>query len=775
MKSLKTLLFILFLGFQLSSAGQWREIDFNLPSNYDVDFVESQIIGFDTLAAAVQVFNNTSNSYINFFLLSTDNGDTWSTIGGNESREYYNFSVVYKISDSLYYSTNGGQNWSSRGLANSYNDNFYLLGDSSIVKHSGKDTLFYVSSNSGLSWDTLNMPNYVHTTSLALNFNARSLDTFSAVLVELAAPNNVRVNPYFVSTNNRGNTWDTLKIEHGSQYNGVSSFDGNHNKIYSFNDSALFYTGEQELHRLSLTTNQWDTSSFNPLAVPNIIDAYKESIVLACTLSNYFDYTIAMSRDNGNSWEWQKIKNGVSWPFGYLDDIHLYSDFYGNSSSRSGILLLYDERCPTNLIDYVTVCDSLFVDLSQYDYADSIKWDNGSTSFIDTIYDAGTHWVTLYLNGTCTVIDTFVILGNTKDVALADTSFCEEGIVLVDTGFTSYLWSTGASGTQETISTSGDYTVTVTDVNGCSTSDSFRVDIYSLPTLSLLDTFICPGDTAVLDGGDFAAHIWSTGVITRTIKASLLGDYFVLVTDSNGCETTDTAKVSSYPQNILTIGNDTALCGDSIVLDVSSYKPVVRSYTWSTGDTTDLVVFDQSGAYWLEVTDTNGCYARDTVNLTLHPTPSAPVIQRVSDTLYTSSRLIHQWYQDGNLLVGQSDSTLPSIAVGTYSVIVLDSNGCESDTSNLVLYTAGVSALLVDGGISAYPNPTNGGVTVRFKDISQNDIVRISVVSLHGQELDFTSVWEQDQLKLKWDIAPQPVWLVIQTTNGQYRKLLIER
>jgi hypothetical protein len=763
MKSLKTLLFILFLGFQLSSAGQWRDIE--LPDSsrssgwYEIEPYDVKLLPDG--AISVFAYDNNLGDLVN--LLTVDEGITWDTIIHGDARCYfYNKDIMYQriwtsgVGDSWEKTINGGNTWSPITVNGEIIE---LLSDSSLM--SLDNNYFYLSEDQAGTWDTIFWKNSgIPGSSLTIE-DHQIVNKDSITLVVKSSGNY-----YLQKTYDGGSSWDTSSFNFSVSKQRYADFE-------IISDSVCFAYSYFGSFRTEDGGASWDTVSISNSRWIRDVTHFRNTVVLTCSSAVSPDSMVAISRDYGKTFLWSSF--GYT-PTYYSDaqQSNFFSADYGVVWYGGNDLSIYDNRCPANLISESFFCDSVSIDLSYYSSFDSILWSDGNTSLIRDISSSGTYSVILYLDSTCTISDTFTVIDLT-DVALADTSFCEEGIVLVDTGFTSYLWSTGASGTQETISTSGDYTVTVTDVNGCSTSDSFRVDIYSLPTLSLLDTFICPGDTAVLDGGDFAAHIWSTGVITRTIKASLLGDYFVLVTDSNGCETTDTAKVSSYPQNILTIGSDTALCGDSIVLDVSSYKPVVRSYTWSTGDTTDLVVFDQSGAYWLEVTDTNGCYARDTVNLTLHPTPSAPVMQRVSDTLYTSSRLIHQWYQDGNLLVGQSDSTLPSIAVGTYSVIVLDSNGCESDTSNLVLYTAGVSALLADGGISAYPNPTNGGVVVRLKDISQNDIVRISVVSLQGQELDFTSVWEQDQLKLKWDIAPQPVWLVIQTTNGQYRKLLIER
>jgi hypothetical protein len=906
MKYFKTFILTLLLGCQLSSVGQWQGITWPVTPNNGGDILETKIMGYDT----IYTYINGAGSRISY-----NRGLTWNSLPNNDIRYYLNYSKLYSIKlDSLLFSSDAGNNWNFRSVGHSKFSDYYFFDDSLIVRHSRADTFIYKSSDYGASWDTIMTPNYVHPTSSVLNFEAQSFNVFKMVLVERVPPNNVRVNPFLVSTTNGGSTWDTVRIKHGSLFNGQYSFDGYHSKIYSPNDSQGYYTGEAELSRFNLSSNTWDTSSFfSPSAgvysVPNLMSFYDNTIVLACTLTGKIDSTIAISRDNGTTWQWQDIV-GASWDYEFIDNLDLFDEYYGIASSNYGTIYLYDNRLPKLgfLGPDTTVCDGYFIDLSQYSYVDSIRWSDGDTSFVRTIDTNGIYWATMYQDSDV-ISDTITIVINAASISIADTSFCFEGVVLADTSFTSYLWSTGAtadsilidaSGTYsieatdsngcsandtfsvsiydnpmlslpdsaqcggtitqyagnysnyawsnggnlllsnfnttgiytltvmdsngcigsdtfeivildlpdldiadtaqcagsitiqsptfsdynwstgsmqhtETFATSGNYSLAITDSNGCEAVDTFEIDIYTLPTVTLIDTFLCPSESVQIDARIFTSYVWSTGALTSTISTSTAGDYTVEVTDTNGCTAMDTATISSYPDVVFTLGRDTALCADSIALNVAPLKALATSYAWSTGDTSDIVVFNQSGVYWLEITDTNGCYGRDTINLTLHVAPNAPVINRVTDTLYTTSSLTHQWFKNGAVMSGQADSTLPSITVGTYQVIVVDSNGCESDTSNLVLYTAGVRDVLADGMIYTYPNPTNGGVTVRFEDISPSEIVKITVFSLQGQELDYMRHWEQDQLQLKWDIAPQPVWLVILSTSGTFKKLLIER
>ena len=66
-----------------------------------------------------------------------------------------------------------------------------------------------------------------------------------------------------------------------------------------------------------------------------------------------------------------------------------------------------------------------------------------------------------------------------------------------NTGFASYLWSDGSTNQTLTANTAGTYTVTGTDANGCTTSDSMVIDVLTVD-ITQNDTTICEGDSLVL-------------------------------------------------------------------------------------------------------------------------------------------------------------------------------------------------------------------------------------------------------------------------------------
>jgi hypothetical protein len=119
------------------------------------------------------------------------------------------------------------------------------------------------------------------------------------------------------------------------------------------------------------------------------------------------------------------------------------------------------------------------------------------------------------------------------------TTFCEGGSVTLDAGLhDSYLWSTGATTQAILVSTSGSYTVTVTD-EGCPSapSDPVVVTVNPTPTATITPsgpTSFCLGGSVTLDAGLHDSYLWSTGATTQAILVSTSGSYTVTVTDE-GC------------------------------------------------------------------------------------------------------------------------------------------------------------------------------------------------------------------------------------------------
>jgi gliding motility-associated-like protein len=245
----------------------------------------------------------------------------------------------------------------------------------------------------------------------------------------------------------------------------------------------------------------------------------------------------------------------------------------------------------------------------------TFQWSTGATTQTIAVNSADDYAVTVSAVG-CSATDSVQLslialpvfsLGN-------DTTLCVGEQLTLDPAYVgaSYSWSTTATTQQITVSTTGLYSLTITD-NGCSYSDSVQVTFNPLPVVNLgNDTAICSGSSLVLDASySGATYLWSTGSTSATIPVSTANSYAVTVTLS-GCTAADTIVVGVLPLPVVNLGPDVVACtGSAVVLDAGSG---FSGYQWSEGSSTQQITVTQPGSYSVTVSQ-NGCTASDVVQV----------------------------------------------------------------------------------------------------------------------------------------------------------------
>lgn len=126
------------------------------------------------------------------------------------------------------------------------------------------------------------------------------------------------------------------------------------------------------------------------------------------------------------------------------------------------------------------------------------------------------------------------------------------------------------------------------------------------------------------------------------------------------------------------LGLDSTVCGASITLDAGN---PTATFVWSDGTTTQTNVIDTAGTYWVEVTDTNGCMAMDTVSLIISPLDvslPATALICVGDSI-TLSPVITEYYGYTYAWMGGYPTLDITVnTTGTYTITVSDTLGCIS-------------------------------------------------------------------------------------------------
>lgn len=183
-------------------------------------------------------------------------------------------------------------------------------------------------------------------------------------------------------------------------------------------------------------------------------------------------------------------------------------------------------------------------------------------------------------------------------------------------GYT-YAWSpSGGSSATASGLTAGTYTCNVTDLNGCTITQSFTIT--EPPQLTSTSTGLdvtcngaCNGQLVTIPGGGVQPYTfaWNTGCTNPSCNNICPGTYTVTITDANGCTSSSTASVTEPPAVTLSTSVQDANCGatdgSATVTPAGGVSPY--TYSWSSGSTSATQNNIGAGTYTVTVTDANGC------------------------------------------------------------------------------------------------------------------------------------------------------------------------
>lgn len=253
-----------------------------------------------------------------------------------------------------------------------------------------------------------------------------------------------------------------------------------------------------------------------------------------------------------------------------------------------------------------------------------------------------------------------------------------------------------------TPSVSTTYTVTGTDVNGCTNVASVLVNAYPKPMITTANASMCMGGAGAKlsssGAGIGGVYSWSpstnlssANIYNPVAKPSTTTTYTVTGTDANGCTNMATATVTVNPVPIITATGG-SFCGNSgkSVMLSSSGAGVGGAYTWNpvlhlsaSNIANPIATLTASAVFTVTGTNTFGCSGSATASITVNalPTVSATASAEklcagASVTLRGSGAVTYAW--DNGAVDGVS--FVPN-STKHYKVIGTDVNGCENTAS----------------------------------------------------------------------------------------------
>ena len=224
--------------------------------------------------------------------------------------------------------------------------------------------------------------------------------------------------------------------------------------------------------------------------------------------------------------------------------------------------------------------------------------DGGSSIIQNPTYQynqTGNFDVTLYsyLNIIIDTSITSIYINPLPDVNLGiDTAICEGDTLSLDITLqdASYLWYDNSTNPTYNLFSAGDYSVIVTDSNGCINSDTIYVVLNPLPYINLGDDIeICESDDVlILDVYlEDASYLWNDNSTISSFNIDATGVYSVILTDSNGCINSDTINViiNPLPTSDFTFDPQPANLNNPNIL-FTNISLINTSYQWNFGDGT---------------------------------------------------------------------------------------------------------------------------------------------------------------------------------------------
>ncbi len=133
------------------------------------------------------------------------------------------------------------------------------------------------------------------------------------------------------------------------------------------------------------------------------------------------------------------------------------------------------------------------------------------------------------------------------------------------------------------------------------------------------------------------------------------------------------------------------------------------TYLWSTGSTANSTTTTSAGVLWVDLTDSLGCTARDSITVPAFTQP-LPVVTPNGASLCTGNFVSYQWYLNGTAISGATGQCFQPLVDGSFSVMVVDSFGCEGESDTMTF--VGMVDNHVEIGFDLFPNPASNVVNL---------------------------------------------------------------
>jgi predicted RNase H-like HicB family nuclease len=402
------------------------------------------------------------------------------------------------------------------------------------------------------------------------------------------------------------------------------------------------------------------------------------------------------------------------------------------------------------------------------------------------------------------------------NISVAGSAVICEGasVLLTATGGVDYLWDSGLINNEATIevTSAGNYTVTVTDINGCSSTadQNIIVNPNPLPVISAMgSTVVCDGESVLLNTDNFESYLWNDAAASTTpsISVNTSGNYHVTVTNIYGCSATSenisvlikpvSESLDAYVSQQTDCSHSTGTIQVTAPLGSGYEYSIDGGAHYSTSTTFDNLI---PGDYSVLVRNDAVCIPVNNMNLTIEPQTSLP-----NDLLITGPIDVCNYIGSGDTIcftvstssvntyftwvypivginvvsitpsiLGNSSTICLKVLDGfetqsNHSLLVVANNLCGISTTSVVLNTNcntitnqhsnNVIKTVKSGQgsdeleLMIYPNPSTNEFNIRLKTINKEE-VSIKLMDATGRYLKTINMMPTDLMKMGNDLKP---------------------
>ncbi len=337
----------------------------------------------------------------------------------------------------------------------------------------------------------------------------------------------------------------------------------------------------------------------------------------------------------------------------------------------------------------------------------TVTWSGGGSGTTVSGQPGGTQTITVTDAGGCIATETVTIsepTAVTSTVTGSQTGCASAtgSATVTAAGGTptyTYTWSNSQTGTTATGLSQGVYTVTITDANNCSVTNTVSIGVTNAPIAAVdsTDDVLCNGQTngvayaSATGGTPGYTYNWSSGQSGASVTGLGQGSYTVVVTDLNGCKDSTTVTINApavLGSSVSSVLPENCNLQNGSATAAGTGGTPGYTYQWTSGQGTATVNNFPAGTYSVVITDANGCTDTNSVTITNVPGPTltlsgqnditcngaangtATVIATGGTPSYT-----YTWSNGGT---GATNSGMNS---GSFTATVTDSAGCTSSTT----------------------------------------------------------------------------------------------